>query len=61
MGRVKQLFLDREVLALDLYQKSMAEGSVDGEISKAKTEEKEPENELVQGLSKNTYECKKFI
>ncbi|SFQ84680.1 hypothetical protein SAMN02745910_04251 [Priestia endophytica DSM 13796] len=33
---------------LDLYQKLMAAEGVDGERSKAKTEEKEPEDELVQ-------------
>ncbi|WP_172461162.1 hypothetical protein [Priestia endophytica] len=45
---MKQLSLDGEVLALDLYQKSMEAESVDGEGSKAETEEEEPEDEVVQ-------------
>ncbi|WP_172460110.1 hypothetical protein [Priestia endophytica] len=51
MGGVKQLSLYGKVLALDLYQKLMATESVDGERSKAKTEEKDPEDELVQATS----------
>jgi hypothetical protein len=39
-----QLSLDGEALALDLYQKSIAAESVDGERSRAKTEEEEPKD-----------------
>ncbi|MCY8231645.1 hypothetical protein [Priestia endophytica] len=48
---MKPLSLDGEVLALHLYRKSMAAESVDGERRKAKTEEKDPEDELVQATS----------
>ncbi|MCY8231708.1 hypothetical protein [Priestia endophytica] len=51
MGWLKQLSLYGEVFALDLYRKLMAAEGVDGERSKAKTEEKEPEDELVQTIS----------
>jgi hypothetical protein len=51
VGRLKQLSLDGEVIAFDWYQKLIAAGDVDGERSKAKTEEKEPEDELVQATT----------
>ncbi|WP_172460878.1 hypothetical protein [Priestia endophytica] len=37
-----------EALAFDLYQKTVQEESVDVEGSEEKTEEKDPEDELVQ-------------
>ncbi|WP_172463433.1 hypothetical protein [Priestia endophytica] len=48
---MKQLLSDGEVLALDWYQKLMAAESVDGERSKAETEEEELEDKLVQAIS----------
>ncbi|MFP7487646.1 hypothetical protein SFC65_26195 [Priestia filamentosa] len=49
--RVKQLSSNWEALAFDLYQKPVQEESVDVEGSEEKTEEEEPENELVQTIS----------
>ncbi len=49
--RVKQLSSHWEALAFDLYQKPVEEESVDIEGSEEKTEEEEPEDELVQTLS----------
>jgi hypothetical protein len=42
-----------EALAFDLYQKTVQEESVDVEGSEEKTEEEEPEDELVQTISSN--------
>ncbi|MGG1215900.1 hypothetical protein ABE236_00245 [Priestia endophytica] len=49
--RVKQLSSNWEALAFDLYQKPVQEESVDVEGSEEKTEEEEPEDELVQTIS----------
>ncbi|WRU97836.1 hypothetical protein RYX51_22820 (plasmid) [Priestia filamentosa] len=49
--RVKQLSSNWEALAFDLYQKPVEEESVDIEGSEEKTEEEEPEDELVQTIS----------
>ncbi|MBG9810809.1 hypothetical protein ABD68_03950 [Bacillus endophyticus] len=49
--RVKQLSSNWEALAFDLYQKPVQEESVGIEGSEEKTEEEEPEDELVQTIS----------
>ncbi|KAB2487450.1 hypothetical protein [Priestia endophytica] len=49
--RVKQLSSNWEALAFDLYQKPVQEENVDVEGSEEKTEEEEPEDELVQTIS----------
>lgn len=49
--RVKQLSSNWEALAFDLYQKPVQEESVDVEGSEEKTEEEEPEDEMVQTIS----------
>ncbi|MDT3766286.1 hypothetical protein [Priestia filamentosa] len=50
---MEQLSLNQKVLAFDFYQKPGEEESVDVKGSEEKTEEEEPEDELVQTISLN--------